>query len=147
MPKKRSVLFLCTGNSCRSQMAEALLRKHAGNSFEVFSAGISPRGIDPMTIEVLQEIGINTSSLNSKSISVYGMGFRNFDYLITVCAKAEKNCPSMFPGTGERLYWPFDDPAEHTGSQKERIDIFRKTRDEIEKKIVQFIADTIISLH
>lgn len=147
MSKKLSVLFLCTGNSCRSQMAEALLRKHAGNSFEVFSAGISPRGIDPMTIEVLQEIGINTSSLNSKSISVYGMGFRNFDYLITVCAKAEKNCPSMFPGTGEQLYWPFDDPAEQTGSQKERIDFFRKTRDEIEKKIVQFIADTIISSH
>jgi arsenate reductase (thioredoxin) len=139
MLSKQSVLFLCTGNACRSQMAEALFRKHGGNSFDVYSAGLEPRGIDPMTIDVLQEIGIDTSKLNSKSLSVY-MGFKNFNYMITVCAKAEKNCPTLFPSIGQRLYWPFNDPATFVGPHSERIELFRRIRNEIENKILVFLA-------
>ena len=137
---KQSVLFLCTGNSCRSQMAEALLRKHGGANYDVHSAGIEPRGIDPMTIDVLQETGIDTSSLKSKSVSVY-MGFKNFDYMVTVCARAEKNCPTLFPSIGKRLYWPFEDPTEFTGPLGERKEFFRRVRDEIENKILMFLAE------
>ena len=139
---KQSVLFLCTGNSCRSQMAEALLRKLGGDRFDVYSAGLEPRGIDPMTIDVLQEIGIDTSTLKSKSVSVY-MGFKNIDYMITVCAKAEKNCPTLFPSIGQRLYWPFDDPTDYTGPVAERISFYRRIRNEIEQKILLFLTGEV----
>ena len=104
---KKKVLFLCTGNSARSQMAEAILHHQAGNNFEVYSAGLEPKPIHSDTLQVLQEEGIDTGRLVSKPLSTY-LGKENFDYLITVCDNADKNCP-FFPGTGLRLHWPFED--------------------------------------
>ena len=97
---KMRVLFLCIGNSCRSQMAEALLRKHAPNRFSAFSAGIEPSTVNPYTIRVLQEMGVDTSDLFSKSLSKFFKA-PAFDYLITVCSDAEERCP-VFPGAGKR---------------------------------------------
>ena len=106
---KKNVLFLCTGNSARSQMAEALLRFHAGDKYEVYSAGLEPKGVHPLTVRVMAERGIDLSAQTSKHLSQYA-GKINFDYLITVCGNADEKCP-VFPGMGIRLHWPFDDPA------------------------------------
>ncbi|WP_201778038.1 arsenate reductase ArsC [Thermanaerothrix daxensis] len=129
----KRVLFLCTGNSARSQMAEALLRHYAGDWFEVYSAGIEPKGIHPMTLKVLAELGIDASQQTSKSLQVY-QGKLAFDYLITVCADAERNCP-YFPGQGVRLHWPFEDPAACEGSEEVRLQKFRQVRDQIAARI------------
>jgi len=141
--EKPRVLFLCTGNSARSQMAEALLRKMAGNHFEVHSAGLEPTVIHPMTVKVLEEIGIDASEQYAKPLTIY-LGKTHFSYLITVCAKAEKNCP-FFPGMGQRLHWPFDDPAEFEGSDKEKLDVFRTIRDQIQAHIQQWLSEQNIS--
>ena len=111
--EKPRVLFLCTGNSARSQMAEALLRIMAGNHFEVHSAGLEPTVIHPMTVKVLEEIGIDTSQQYAKPLTTY-LGKTHFSYLITVCSKAEERCP-FFPGLSQRMHWPFDDPAAFEG--------------------------------
>jgi arsenate reductase len=134
---KKKVLFLCTGNSARSQMAEALLRKFAGNRFEVFSAGIEPHGVNPYTIRVLAEKDIDTTPLSSKSIDVY-QGKMNFDYLITVCSNAEERCP-YYPGVGTRIHWPFEDPDAANGSDEQKINKFRVIRDQIEDRILEWI--------
>lgn len=136
---RSKVLFLCTGNSARSQMAEAFLRHLAGDRFEVFSAGLEPKGIHPMTIQVMQEKGISLEGQFSKPLTEY-MGKVNFDWLITVCDNADKNCP-FFPGMGSRLHWPFEDPAAATGSEADRLDKFRQIRDEIELKIKSWLAE------
>ena len=141
--EKPRVLFLCTGNSARSQMAEALLRKMAGNHFEVHSAGLEPTVIHPMTIKVLEEIGIDASEQYAKPLTIY-LGKTHFSYLITVCANAEKNCP-FFPGMGQRLHWPFDDPAGFEGSEKEKLDFFRTVRDQIQARIQQWLAEQNIN--
>ncbi len=137
--EKERVLFLCTGNSARSQMAESLLRKLAGERFEVHSAGLEPTVIHPMTIKVLQEIGIDTSQHFAKPLTTY-LGKVHFSYLITVCSKAEERCP-IFPGIGQRIHWPFDDPAAFEGSEQARLDFFRKIRDQIETKIRQWLHE------
>ena len=134
---KQQVLFLCTGNSARSQMAEALLRKHADRQFDVFSAGIEPTIINPYTIKVLEEIGVDTSKQYAKPLSEYA-GKKDFDYLITVCGNAEERCP-VFPGMGMRMHWPFEDPAEFRGSNQEITAKFREIRDQIERKICIWI--------
>ncbi|NDJ76039.1 MAG: arsenate reductase ArsC, partial [Chloroflexi bacterium] len=108
--KKIKVLFLCTGNSARSQMAEGFLREYAGNVFEAHSAGLDPKGMNPYTVRAMQEVGIDVSGQESKSIREY-MGKVHFRYLITVCAHAEENCPTNAFGYGEKLHWAFDDPA------------------------------------
>lgn len=136
---RSKVLFLCTGNSARSQIAEAFLRYLAGDRFEVFSAGLEPKGIHPMTIQVMQEKGISLEGQFSKPLTEY-MGKVNFDWLITVCDNADKNCP-FFPGMGSRLHWPFEDPAAATGSEADRLDKFRQIRDEIELKIKSWLAE------
>jgi arsenate reductase len=141
--EKPRVLFLCTGNSARSQMAEALLRKMAGNHFEVHSAGLEPTVIHPMTVKVLEEIGIDTSEQYAKPLTTY-LGKTHFSYLITVCSKAEERCP-FFPGMGQRLHWPFDDPAEFEGSDKERLDFFRTIRDQIQARIQQWLSEQNIN--
>ena len=128
------ILILCTGNSCRSQMAEAFFRKHAAGRFEAFSAGLEPRPVHPMTIQVLEEIGIGTSGLRSKSIRDF-LGKERFRYVIFVCAGAEKNCPSIFPFAIEKLSWPFDDPASVVGSEEQQLAVFRRVRDEIEERV------------
>ncbi|MBN1580344.1 MAG: arsenate reductase ArsC, partial [Anaerolineae bacterium] len=102
---KTSVLFLCTGNSARSQMAEAFLREYGGDRFDAYSAGLEPKEINPYTRRVMAEIGFDLSGQRSKDVTEY-LGKQHFGYLITVCAQAEKNCPKTFLGVGQRLHWP-----------------------------------------
>lgn len=132
------VLFLCTGNSCRSQMAEGLLRHLGNNKFEVFSAGISPSFVHPLAIKAMMEIGIDISGHRSKSVEEFLD--QSFDYVITVCDKAKESCPN-FPGQARKIHWSFQDPAEATGSEEERMKVFRKVRDEIKEHILSFIRE------
>ena len=111
------VLFLFTGNTARSQMAEAFLRKYAGRHFEAHSAGFTPSVINPYTERVMREVGIDLSGQHSKNAKEH-LGKMSFTYLITVCAEAEANCPATFPGVGQRLSWAFDDPAAVEGSRE-----------------------------
>jgi arsenate reductase len=131
---KIKVLFLCTGNSARSQMAEAMLRHLAGNTFEVFSAGLDPKGINPLTTRVMEEIGISLEGHHAKHVNEY-MDKIHFGYLITVCSDAEQRCPSTFPGISHRLHWAFDDPAAFVGTAEENIKKFREIRDQIDLRI------------
>jgi len=135
---KSNVLFLCTGNSARSQMAEALLRWHAGDHYNVYSAGLEPKGVNPFTIRVMEELGIPMSSHRSKHLTEY-VGKMDFTYLITVCGNAEENCP-FFPGMGQRLHWGFEDPAAITGSEAEKLAAFRRIRDEIDSTILRWLV-------
>ncbi len=144
MENKAKVLFLCTGNSARSQMAEAFLRKFAGDKFEVYSAGLEPQGINPYTIRVMEEIGYNMSSYRSKSLMEY-MGKNHFGYLITVCGSADKNCP-IFPGMGMRMHWGFEDPAAFQGSDDEKLEKFRQVRDQIAEKIQFWLIEKEINI-
>lgn len=136
---KLAVLFLCTGNSARSQMAEALLRKHAGDRFAVYSAGTEPKGINPLTVRVMDEIGISLEDHRSKPLTEY-LGKVRIHYAITVCENAEQSCPSVWPFCQQRLFWPFDDPAACEGPDEERLAKFREVRDQIETKIKTWLA-------
>jgi len=137
--KKTKVLFLCTGNSARSQMAEALLRKYAGDRFDVYSAGLEPKGINPLTIQVMEEIGFDLGQHTSKDLAQF-LGKVHFGYLITVCDWAEKSCP-IFPGMGIRLHWSFEDPAEFEGTREEKQAKFREVRDQIDKRIRAWLGE------
>jgi arsenate reductase len=130
---KPKVLFLCTGNSARSQMAEALLRNYAGEHFEVYSAGLEPRGINPLTIQAMEEMGLDLSKHTSKDVYTF-IGKINFDYMITVCGRAEDSCP-IFPGMGTRLHWDIEDPSKFAGTQEEKLAKFREVRDRLDHKI------------
>jgi arsenate reductase (thioredoxin) len=145
-PGKTAILFLCTGNSARSQMGEALLRKHAGDSFEVYSAGIEPKGMNPYTVRVMQEIGLDLSGQRSKSVSEY-LGRVKFGYVITVCGDAEKNCPTIFLTVSNRYFWPFDDPAAAEGSDEEKLAQFRQVRDQIDQRIQAWLAEQEVAAH
>jgi len=131
---KPRILFLCTPNSARSQMAEGLFKKYGGDKFEAYSAGLEPKAIHPYTEQAMQEIGNSLTGQCSKSFREY-MGKVHFAYLITVCAEADKNCPTTFPGIGRRLHWSFEDPAAVEGSEDEKIAKFRKVRDEIQQRV------------
>ncbi len=135
--KPTRVLFLCVGNACRSQMAEALLRHLGGARFEAFSAGSIPSGIFSMTIRALEEVGIDASAQFSKHWSIF-LNAPPFDYIITLCEPEAKNCPIIPAGKGERLHWPFEDPASATGSDEERMAVFRRVRDQIAAKLCEF---------
>jgi arsenate reductase len=137
---KTKVLFLCTGNSARSQMGEALLRHHAGSHFEVYSAGLEPKGIHPCTIQVLEEIGLDIRGQRSKDVREY-MGFVHFGYLITVCSDADTKCPTTFPGVGQRLRWFFDDPAAVIGTEAEKLAAFRATRTQIQTRLLAWLTE------
>ena len=137
---KPKVLFLCTGNSARSQMAEAFLKKYGGDKFEVFSAGFEPQGINPLTKTVMAEKGLDMSGQYSKGVQEY-LGKMTVDYLITVCNKAEQDCPVAFPGVRQRLFWPFEDPAAHQGLDKEKLEKFRQIRDQIESRIKLWLQE------
>ena len=127
--QKPRVLILCTGNSCRSHMAEGILREAAGDLLEVHSAGSRPAGfVHPKSIEVLREIGIDISSHTSKSMNEFLD--RDIETVITVCGNADQACP-VFPGQVNRHHWPFDDPAHAAGSEEEARNAFRRVRDEI----------------
>ncbi|MCS7011009.1 MAG: arsenate reductase ArsC [Anaerolineales bacterium] len=138
------VLFLCTGNSARSQMAEAFLRKYGGDRFEVHSAGLEPKGLNPFTIRVMEEVGIDMSSHYSKGVGEY-LGKVLFQYLITVCDEADKNCPTTWPGVTQRLHWSFEDPAAFEGTEEEKLAKFREIRDKIKARILEWLAQQGIS--
>ena len=129
---RRRVLFLCTHNSARSQMAEGLLRYLAGDRFEVYSAGTEVTRVRPQAIVVMGEIGIDISGQESKALERY-LG-EPFDYVITVCDDANEACP-VFPGAESRLHWSFRDPSQATGGEEERLGVFRSVRDELRERI------------
>ena len=133
-----NVLFLCTGNSARSQMAEAFLRRYGGDHFTAYSAGLNPSVINPYTVQVMDELGFDLAGHQAKSVREY-LGGTNFAYVITVCAKAEENCPSTFPGRPVRLAWSFDDPAAFEGDDAAKLQKFREVRDEIRGQIVGWL--------
>jgi arsenate reductase len=137
--KRTKVLFVCTSNSARSQMAEAFLRKYAGDEFEAYSAGIRPQGIAPYTVRVMEEVGISLEGHGSKHVDEY-IGKIDFDYLITVCADAEEQCP-FFPGVGKRIHWDFEDPVAQIGPEEEKLQKFREVRDKIERRIKEWLSE------
>jgi len=126
------VLFLCTGNSARSQMAEGLLRAFGSGDFEIYSAGTDPKGLNPLAIEAMQEIGIDISGHESKSLERF-LG-QHFDYIITVCDRARDSCPT-FPGDNQRIHWGFEDPAAVIGTRAEQLAVFRRVRNEISERL------------
>jgi arsenate reductase (thioredoxin) len=129
------VLFVCTGNSARSQMAEAVLRQMGHGAFETFSAGTDPRGVNPLTVRALAKAGIDTTDARSKSVTEF-LG-QSFDYVVTVCDRARETCP-VFPGGAESLHWGFDDPAEATGTESERLAVFERVLGEISARLRTF---------
>ncbi|GAA5438115.1 arsenate reductase ArsC [Deinococcus aquaticus] len=131
------VLFLCTGNTARSQMAQALLEHHGGSRYQVTSAGLEPGMVNPLTVQVLQESGLPTGHLQAKGVRP--LIAEHFTYVITVCDRAEANCP-IFPNATYRLAWAFEDPAAATGSDAERLAVFRRVRDEIDARIQAWVA-------
>lgn len=131
------VLFVCTGNSARSLLAEAVLRNRGGAEFEVYSAGTEPKGVNPLTIRVLEEAGLPTQALRSKSVEEY-LG-QPFDYVITVCDSARQVCP-VFPGVHESLHWGFEDPAAVEGPEEVRLQAFRRTLTGMSGRIGQFVT-------
>jgi arsenate reductase len=133
------VLFVCTGNSARSVLAEALLRHHGGDAFEVHSAGTVPKGINPLTLRVLAKAGIDATWARSKSVNEYAG--QSFDYVITVCDEARQVCP-VFPGVHESLHWGYEDPAEATGSEEERLAVFQRVFVQLGERIRQFATVT-----
>jgi arsenate reductase len=131
-----SVLFVCTHNSARSIMAEALLRAKGGDGYEVFSAGTHAGAVRPQTLQVLEEAGLPTAGLRSKSVKEF-MG-RRFDFVITVCDRARGVCP-VFPGEGQRDHWGFDDPSEAEGSEEEQLEAYRQVMRLIGERIDRFL--------
>ncbi len=129
---KKKVLFLCTHNSARSQMAEGLLHHLAGNFFEVFSAGTEKTFVRPLAIKVMAELGIDISYYKSKTFEQYLK--QKFDYVITVCDSANETCP-FFSGAKQRLHWSFPDPSKAEGSETKQLEMYRSVRDAIQKKI------------
>jgi arsenate reductase (thioredoxin) len=137
--RKHKVLFLGTHNSARSQMAEAFLREHGRDSFEVYSAGGNVgEEAHPYAVKVMNEVGIDISEQHPKGLKTY-MGKMGFNYSIIVCARAEKDCPKTFPGVGTPLVWVFDDPRGKDVPEEERLEKFREVRDEIEHKIREWL--------
>ena len=135
---KPAVLILCTGNSCRSHLAEGILRHLAGDLFDVHSAGSNPAGyVHPKAIEVMREIGIDISGHTSKHMNQFLD--RKIDTVITVCGKADQACP-MFPGQVNRYHWGFDDPAHAKGSDEEVLNVFRRVRDQIRLVLSAYAA-------
>jgi arsenate reductase (thioredoxin) len=135
---KKKVLFLCTGNSCRSQMAEGWLRHLGGDQFDAVSAGTHPVGLNPSAVQVMQEVDIDISNHVSERVGPYLE--QQFDYVITVCDRAQENCP-IFPSAASMLHWSFDDPAKAKGTYEQQLVVFRKIRDEIADRIRCFIAE------
>ncbi len=134
------ILILCTGNSCRSQMAEGYIKKFARDKAEVYSAGIETHGVNPKAIQIMKEDGIDISRHTSNNINEY----RNidFDYVITVCDSAKERCP-FFPSNAKKLHHNFPDPAKATGSEKEIMQQFREVRDTIKKYCWSFVSENL----
>ncbi|TYO99346.1 protein tyrosine phosphatase [Geothermobacter ehrlichii] len=133
MPKR--VLFLCTGNSCRSQMADGIINHDFAGQIEAFSAGTEPHGLNPKAVQVMAEIGIDISNNSSDHLSQYEG--QNFDYVITLCGDANEKCPLFFGGV-QRIHIGFDDPPKATGSEEEVLNVYRRVRDEIRERLGDF---------
>ena len=135
---KTRVLFLCTHNSARSQMAEGFLRVMAGDRFEAQSAGTEKTSVNPLAIQVMAERGIDLGGHTSK---VYdGLMHERWDYLITVCDDANERCPFV-PGSVKRLHWSFEDPSRAKGTEEERLQVFRRVRDQIEQRLAEWLQN------
>lgn len=134
------VLFLCTGNSCRSQMADGLINHDFAGQIEAFSAGTEPHGLNPRAVEVMQEIGIDISGNRSDHISKYEG--QNFDYVFTLCGDANDKCPLFFGGV-KRLHIGFEDPPRATGTEEEIINVYRRVRDEIRQQLGEFFTQEL----
>lgn len=136
--KTPTLLILCTGNSCRSHLAEGILRAAAGNQFRVASAGSRPVGyVHPLAIRAMAEIGLDISSHTSKHMDEFLQ--QDVETVITVCGNADQACP-LFPGQVNRHHWPFDDPAHATGTDEEKLVVFRRVRDEIRRVFEAYAA-------
>jgi arsenate reductase (thioredoxin) len=133
---KQRVLFLCTHNSARSQMAEGFLRRLAGDRFEVASAGTEATRVHPLAVQAMAEVGVDLSQHTSKVVDQFLN--QTWDYVITVCDAANEACP-VFPNKSNRLHWSFPDPSQATGSEKQRLDIFRTVRDQIKDRLTGWI--------
>jgi arsenate reductase len=134
----KKVLFLCTGNSCRSQMAEGLVNCYLGNEWRAYSAGTDPAGyVHPLAVQAMAELGIDISGQRSKSTDE----FRDtqFDLVVTACDNAAENCP-VWLGGGRKVHVGFEDPAQAAGSDEERLAVFRRVRDEIRREILNFLV-------
>ncbi|MEN6307041.1 MAG: arsenate reductase ArsC [Anaerohalosphaeraceae bacterium] len=140
MTKKPRVLFFCKHNSCRSQMAEGLLRHIAGDHFDIYSAGLTPEPIHPLVYTVMEEIGIDISGQTPKGIELY-LGHQLFDHIIIVCHEGEAECPKLYPFALHVERWPLPDPAAVRGDPIEIADAFRNTRDTIETKIMVWLTE------
>ncbi len=133
MSERKRILYLCTGNSCRSQMAEAWTRAIHGDRYEVFSAGVEPKGMDPRAVRVMEEAGVSLAGQRSKSVEELPQV--DFHFVITLCSHARESCP-FFPASTRRMHVPFDDPpllAKDAASEEEALDHYRRVRDEIRK--------------
>jgi arsenate reductase len=135
-----TVMILCTGNSCRSQMAEGFLRQLAGDRYNVISAGTDPKDeVHPLAVQVMAEVGIDISGQSPTDLAVY-LGKVPVRHLMIVCDRANASCPTIWPGMMHRHYWPFDDPAAFTGPDEQAIPEFRRVRDEIRERLEQWLA-------
>ena len=141
---KQRVLFLCTHNAARSQMAEAFLHKHGGERFDVASAGLEPTAVHPMTIRVMNEVGLDISGQQVKGLDGF-LGKTTVQIAIIVCESAQKNCPRIYPFAIQRLYWPFEDPAACNGTDAEQLQKFRDVRDQIEVKILEWLKTPTVT--
>jgi arsenate reductase (thioredoxin) len=135
---RERVLFLCTHNSARSQMAEGFLRELAGDRFEVESAGTEQTRVNPLAIRAMQEVGVDLGGHRSKTLEQFLD--QPWDYVITVCDSANERCP-IFSGSARRLHWTFEDPSRATGNDDERLEIFRRIRDEISTRIEAWLGE------
>ena len=135
----RRVLFLCTGNSCRSQMAEGWLRHLGGDRYEALSAGTRPQGVNPLAVRSMAEAGVDLSGQRSKPVDEF-LG-EDLDLLVTVCGGASESCPVFRGRVKERRHWPFDDPAEAEGTEDETMSVFRRVRDEIRDAVEDLLRE------
>ncbi|MBI4041161.1 MAG: arsenate reductase ArsC [Deltaproteobacteria bacterium] len=138
MPKgvvKKGILFLCTGNSCRSQMAEGFSKKHAPKGTKIWSAGVEAHGLNPRAVQVMKEVGVNISGQCSKTVD--SISKEEIDTVITVCGHANETCPA-FMGEVTRVHWEIEDPVKAQGSEDEILKVFRKIRDQLELRVKNF---------
>ena len=138
--KRKTILFLCTGNSCRSQMAEGFARHLAPAGTEIFSAGTEPKGLHPLAVQVMNEVGIDISGQRSKGVEA--VPIETVDFLITLCGDVDEACPTLATKV-QRQHWPLRDPAVAQGSEDEVLKIFREVRDEIRRRVENLLARTI----
>lgn len=136
----KKILVLCTGNSCRSQMAQGYLQKYAVNKAEIYSAGVEAHGLNPRTVKVMAEDDVDISHHTSDKVDKYAG--EKFDFILTVCNNAKENCP-YFPGEAIRLHRNFTDPADATGSEEDILNVYRHVRDEIKDFSKQFIEEQL----